>query len=187
MTCGTRFCGALLLLAPVLAAAQDQTPSPPKQEIVSIRGVGGTFEVKGTSSPNFFEFTQRCESKQGIEESSVLLMLPLDLVADPNDSLERVTTLLRDAAAKSMEVSVESSGEAGKVAFFYWGGAPAFQGVVESLSVKYTLFLPDGTPTRATVSLRMRQANRAMNKGEAKEAAGKPGEKKQSDCSPSRR
>jgi hypothetical protein len=184
MTCGIRVCGALLLLAPALAAAQDQAPSPPKQETVSIRGVGGTFEVKGTSAASFFEFTQRCESRQGIEESSVLLTVPLDLVADPNDSLEHVTTPLRDAAAKAMEVSVESSSEAGKVAFFYWSGATQFKGVIETLSVKYTLFLPDGTPTRATVSLRMRQANGAMNKGEAKKA-NRAGEKKTPDCPPS--
>jgi len=175
---------ALLLLAPALAAAQDQTPSPPKQEIVTIRGVAGTFEVNGTSAASFFEFTQRCESKQGIEESSVLLTLPLDLQADPNDSLERVTALLRDAAAKASEVSVESPGERPKLMFFYWGGLPTFKGVIESLSVKYTLFLPDGTPTRATVSLRIKEAGRLHNKGEAKEA-NKPGEKKKSDCSPS--
>jgi len=180
-----RFCIALLLLAPALAGAQDQTPSPPKPETVSIRAASGTFEVTGTSAASFFEFTQRCESKQGTEESSVLLTLPLDLQADPNDSLERVTTLLRDAAAKAIDVSVESPGERPKLMFFYWGGFPTFKGVIESLSVKYTLFLPDGTPTRATVSLRMRQASGALNKkGEAKEA-NKPGEKKKPDCSPS--
>lgn len=179
-----RFCVALLLLAPALAVAQDQTPSPPKQEIVSIRAVDGTFEVKGTSSANFFEFTQRCESKQGIEVSSVTLTLPLDLEANPNDSLEGVTTLLRDAAAKSIEVSVESSSEAGKVVTFYWSGAPLFKGVIESMAVKYTLFLQDGTPARATVNLRMKQASRLLNKGEAKEA-NKPGDKKKPDCSPS--
>ena len=169
-----RFGAALLLLAPALAAAQDKTPSPPKPETVSIRAVAGTFEVKGTSSANFFEFTQRCESKQGIEVSSVSLTLPLDLVADPNDSLERVTTVLRDAAANSLDVSVESSSEAGKVSTFYWTGAPQFKGVIEALSVKYTLFLEDGTPVRATVNLRMRQASRALNKGEAKEKGNKP-------------
>jgi len=169
---------ALLLLAPAFAAAQDQTPSPPKQETVTIRGVSGTFEVTGTSSASFFEFTQRCE------DASVLLTLPLDFQADPNDSLERVTSLLRDAAAKGREVSVEPSSEAGKVASYYWSGAPQFKGVIEALSVKYTLFLADGTPTRATVSVRMKEAGRVHNKGETKEA-NQPGEKKKSNCLPS--
>lgn len=43
-----------------------------------------------------------------------------------------------------------------------WGpGTPAFKGVIESLSVRYTLFLPDGTPCRATVNLKIKEASRA--------------------------
>ena len=188
MTYGMRFWVALLLLAPALAVAKEQTPTPSKQEIISIRAVGGTFEVKGTSSANFFEFTQRCESKQGYEVPSVSLTVPLEFEAGPNDSLEGVTAQLRDAAAKSLEVTVEAPSEAARVSFFYWDGQPTFKGVVESLAVKYTLFLPDGTPTRATVSLKMRQANRVLNKGEAKEADNKSsGDKKKPDCAPSQR
>jgi hypothetical protein len=42
---------------------------------------------------------------------------------------------------------------------FTWGRKmPVFKGVVEGLNVKYTLFLPDGTPCRATVNLKMKQA-----------------------------
>jgi hypothetical protein len=67
-----------------------------------------------------------------------------------------------------------------------WGGLPAFEGVIESVSVKYTLFFPSGTPARATVSVRVKQADRLLNKGESKEA-NKPGEKKKPDCSPSQR
>jgi len=40
-----------------------------------------------------------------------------------------------------------------------WGGNfPAFTGVIESVSVKYTLFLPDGTPVRATMNVSFKQA-----------------------------
>ncbi len=41
-----------------------------------------------------------------------------------------------------------------------WGGMPTFVGVVESLSVKYTMFFPDGTPARATAAIKMKQATR---------------------------
>jgi hypothetical protein len=63
---------------------------------------------------------------------------------------------------------------------FTWGSAlPSFQGVVEDLNVKYTLFLPDGTPTRATVQLKMKQADSAKTKAqadaEAKKASQTPG------------
>ena len=178
-------CASLLLLAPALAAAQDPVPSPPKQETVTIRAVSGAFEVKGTSSASFFEFTQQCDSTQGIGVSSVLLTLPIDLEADPNDSLEKTTALLRKAIAQGSEVFIEPSSEAGQVAAFYWSGIPRFRGVVENLSVKYTLFLPDGTPVRATVNLRMKQAAGAMNKKESQEA-NTPGDKKKSDCSSSK-
>jgi hypothetical protein len=44
---------------------------------------------------------------------------------------------------------------------FEWGTSfPAFRGVIEQLDVKYTLFLADGTPTRATVDLALREAER---------------------------
>ena len=42
--------------------------------------------------------------------------------------------------------------------------------ILEALGVKYTLFLPDGTPVRATVNLKMKQANKLMNKKEAEGA-----------------
>ncbi len=43
-----------------------------------------------------------------------------------------------------------------------WGqanGLPAFSGVVDSMSTKYTMFMPDGTPVRATASLKMKSAS----------------------------
>jgi hypothetical protein len=47
MSKGIRLCAAMLLVTPAFAAAQDQAPAPPKQETVTIRVVGGAFEVKG--------------------------------------------------------------------------------------------------------------------------------------------
>lgn len=35
---------------------------------------------------------------------------------------------------------------------------PAFRGVIESLSIKYTMFLPDGRPVRATVGVKIKEA-----------------------------
>jgi hypothetical protein len=62
---------------------------------------------------------------------------------------------------------------------FTWGSKfPVFKGVIENLSVKYTLFLPDGTPCRATVNLKMKQANKLLNKKEAETANKKAAEKK---------
>ncbi|GGR38810.1 CIS tube protein [Streptomyces netropsis] len=43
------------------------------------------------------------------------------------------------------------------VVTFAWGANPAFTGVVDSLSVTYVLFDLDGTPTRAKVSLSLKE------------------------------
>jgi len=39
------------------------------------------------------------------------------------------------------------------------GKLPEFQGVIESVSVKYTMFLPDGTPVRASCRVTIREAS----------------------------
>jgi Contractile injection system tube protein len=43
-----------------------------------------------------------------------------------------------------------------------WGDnkLPKFTGVVESVSTKYTMFLPDGTPVRATVNVKLKEAEK---------------------------
>ena len=40
-----------------------------------------------------------------------------------------------------------------------WGGLPKFKGVIESLGTKYTMFLPDGTPVRATCTLKIKEVD----------------------------
>ena len=44
-----------------------------------------------------------------------------------------------------------------------WGGLPDFEGVIESVSTKYTMFLPDGTPCRCTCSVKFKEASRALS------------------------
>jgi hypothetical protein len=39
------------------------------------------------------------------------------------------------------------------------GALPEFLGVVESVGTKYTMFLPDGTPVRATCTVSIKEAN----------------------------
>jgi len=46
-----------------------------------------------------------------------------------------------------------------------WGQTlPAFKGVVSNIQTKYTMFLPDGTPVRATCNVVMKQASSASKK-----------------------
>ncbi len=59
-----------------------------------------------------------------------------------------------------------------------WGAEanfPRFKGVIESLSVKYTMFLPDGTPVRATCSLKLKEAAAVRAKVRKQKSGGSPG------------
>lgn len=47
---------------------------------------------------------------------------------------------------------------------FTWGGLPSFEGVVNSIDVKYTMFAEDGTPVRATCNITMRDGGRAQTR-----------------------
>lgn len=44
---------------------------------------------------------------------------------------------------------------------FVWGNF-VFKGVVDSLSQKFTMFLPNGTPVRAECTLKMKKASQAL-------------------------
>lgn len=56
---------------------------------------------------------------------------------------------------------------------FIWGkNFPRFEGVIESLGIKYTMFLPDGTPCRATATVKMKQADEVRTKVRKKKKEG---------------
>ena len=43
---------------------------------------------------------------------------------------------------------------------YQFGSGPAFAGVISNVQTRYTLFLPDGTPVRASVSIRLGSAGK---------------------------
>ena len=181
----------LLLLAPALAAAQDQVPAPRMPDIVTIRSAGGAINLKGTTSADLFEFTQQCESRQGISASTVSLTLPFEIEGGPNGSLEQATTLLREAVAEGFLMKVEAD-EAEKderrpaLVLIKWGTRPEFEGVLESVAVKYTMFSSEGFPVRATCTVKFKEASRAsFKKGAARESQTSDSNK-QPECSPTK-
>ena len=52
------------------------------------------------------------------------------------------------------------------------GALPQFDGVIASVGTKYTMFLPDGTPVRATCSVKITEASSASFKKGASGASG---------------
>jgi hypothetical protein len=63
--------------------------------------------------------------------------------------------------ARLMEVSIREEGEGNKLrpprVKFHWGLTWSFKAVITSMTQKYTLFLPTGTPVRATVDVTFQQ------------------------------
>lgn len=63
--------------------------------------------------------------------------------------------------AKLMEVNVREEGEGTKLrppkVKFHWGLTWSFKAVITNMTQKFTLFLPTGTPVRATVDVTLQQ------------------------------
>jgi nucleoid-associated protein YgaU len=63
--------------------------------------------------------------------------------------------------AKLMEVSIREEGEGTKLrppkVKFHWGLSWTFKAVITSMRQQFTLFLPTGTPVRATVEVTFQQ------------------------------
>jgi nucleoid-associated protein YgaU len=63
--------------------------------------------------------------------------------------------------ARLMEVSIREEGESNKLrppkVKFHWGLTWTFKAVITRISQKFTLFLPTGTPVRATVDVTFQQ------------------------------
>ncbi len=89
------------------------------------------------------------------EGKTISVNLLLDQNNGDKDVYGQTLTLLKMAEIDSMT-------KRPPMVTFTWGSRfPIFKGVISGLNVKYTLFLPDGTPTRASVSLKMKEASRA--------------------------
>jgi hypothetical protein len=90
--------------------------------------------------------------------------LTLSLFFDTNDTGEdvrtRYTNDLWDLALVNPD-RLDSKTNKGRPpeCMFEWGNAWSFKAVVTSMTQKFTMFLEDGTPTRATVDLTLKQAH----------------------------
>jgi hypothetical protein len=94
--------------------------------------------------------------------------LSVELLFDTYES----RTNVHDAWVANLEklALVDEGKKRPPMCLFTWGtGFPPFKGVIESISVKYTLFLEDGTPVRAVVDLKLAQADTVRVKGAGNE------------------
>jgi len=86
------------------------------------------------------------------------MTLSCELFFDTYETGESVRTAFIDALTSYTKVVEEKKRP--PICTFVWGQKfPPFKCVIESLSIKYTLFLADGTPVRAECSLQLKEAD----------------------------
>ena len=83
------------------------------------------------------------------------------------DSYEKNTDVRSEHTDKIYKLAlVDPDKHRPPLVMFSWGGF-TFKGVLESLSIRYTMFLPDGKPCRATANLSIKEAQTAKEQLEA--------------------
>ena len=77
------------------------------------------------------------------------------------DTYEEKKDVRKEHTEKIMQLAlVDADKHRPPLVMFSWGGFK-FKGVVESLTLRYTMFLPDGKPCRATANLSIKEAQTA--------------------------
>jgi hypothetical protein len=77
------------------------------------------------------------------------------------DTYEEKKDVRKEHTEKIMQLAlVDADKHRPPLVMFSWGGFN-FKGVVESLTLRYTMFLPDGKPCRATANLSIKEAQTA--------------------------
>jgi Contractile injection system tube protein len=101
--------------------------------------------------------------------------LSVELLFDTYETREDVHELyIKDLESFTMIIDDEKMRRPPMCIFVWSKVFPAFKGVITQLSTKYTTFLPDGTPVRATVSLQMKQADKLVAAAKDKKKPPKP-------------
>lgn len=152
-------------------AAAPNEPSPPKLSIYSVEGprimVTAMHNPKELQIDKSVPWTKQAQSK-GDQPSLQFTSaegrsMSFELMFDTYETGTNVHTAFIDHLVRLALVQnpngAEDKKRPPKVGVKWGAGLPEFQGVVESVSTKYTMFLPDGTPVRATCHVTVREAS----------------------------
>lgn len=110
-----------------------------------------TFTSAEGRSMSFEMFFDTYEQGTDVHAAHVSKLLELAMVMEPNGAEDK---------KRPTRVKV------------IMGAMPAFEGVIESIGTKYTMFLPSGVPVRATCSVKIKEASRASFKKGSSGASG---------------
>lgn len=130
--------------------AIDVMFNPPSYEF-SKENTWAEQTTKGTDVPGFFEFG-------GGKSADLTIDLFFDTHTTGQDVRTQYTNKIwKLAMVNKDKVDANTGRSAPPPVEFQWGQTWSFKAVVVSVTQKFTLFLSDGTPTRADVKLRLRQ------------------------------
>ncbi len=131
----------------------DEIPcmfNPESYEFSKQNSWGGP-QAKGSNTPGYFEFN-------GGKSTDLTLNLFFDTHMAGEDVREKYTNAIWNLALVDPSTKDATTGKgAPPEVEFRWGQAWSFKAVVITVTQKFTLFMEDGTPTRADVTVVLRQ------------------------------
>jgi hypothetical protein len=152
----------LLSFASIALAAPPTTPAPTPQAVAPLVKMLFASEEAGSKiealavAGSIVVHTADPPLKGSPPPRSLAAELVFDTSKEGSDVRKRIEQLLAlsvvDGAKKRPPL----------VTITWAGNLPPFEGVVANLAVKYTLFLPNGQPVRASVSVDVREAPRCI-------------------------
>jgi hypothetical protein len=101
----------------------------------------------------------------GADGRSMSFELMFDTYEDDANVQGKVEILQRMAMVRNpAESAPEDEKRPSRIKVIWSGGLPPFEGVLESVGTKYTMFSPKGFPVRATCTVKVKEASRASFK-----------------------
>lgn len=101
----------------------------------------------------------------GADGRSMSFELMFDTYEQDEDVQKQVATLQRMAMVRNgSDGADEDEKRPPRVKVLIEGGLPPFEGVIESVGTKYTMFSPKGHAVRATCTVKLKESSRASFK-----------------------
>jgi hypothetical protein len=101
----------------------------------------------------------------GADGRSMGFELMFDTYEDDSNVQNKVEILQRMAMVRNpASGAAEDEKRPSRVKVIWAGGLPPFEGVIESVGTKYTMFSDKGFPVRATCTVKIKEASRASFK-----------------------
>jgi hypothetical protein len=167
----TRVSGALIVLLITAAALAEAAPPSRRSAQVKISVAEGEpvqfffnpSEMTINKGVNWDAKMDSDADAPGVEFAGAQ-GVTIQFTAEFDRTAEKGDVYLHDVKPLERLTLVDQKIKRPPLLTFTWGTTSTFKGVLESLSVRYTMFSEDGTPVRASVSATFREAEQATSR-----------------------